>query len=60
MGSAFVALSLTIIAFSQVAGYVPVSFPIYRVYRHERPAYFWTLMACYVLIGTSGVYVLAA
>ena len=58
MGSLLVAMSLTMIGFSFHAGYVPVSFPTYRVYRHRR-VYFWTLIACYTLVCAMGCFILA-
>lgn len=58
MASALAALSLTMILFAQCAGYVPVSRPTYRVHRASRPAYFWTLIACYVLVFAMGIFVL--
>lgn len=57
-GSVLIALSLTILAFAQCNGYVPVSRPTYRVYRDERPAYFWNLIAAYALVGTIGIHIL--
>jgi hypothetical protein len=46
------------LAFSARAGYVPVSRPTHRVYRNQRPAYFWTLIACWALIGIIGLRIL--
>jgi hypothetical protein len=58
MGSALIALSLTMLAFSEVTGYLPVGRPTRRVYRDQRPIYFWTLICCYGLIGIIGMRIL--
>lgn len=58
MGAALIALSLTMLAFAQTSGFVPVRRPIYRVYRADRPSYFWTLIAGYAMIGAIGIRIL--
>ncbi len=50
MGVILIAFSLFMIASSHWKGYVPVSFPKYRVYRAQQPVYFWTLIAGYTLV----------
>jgi len=57
MGGVLFLFSTAMIVFSFRSGYVPVSRPIYRVHRDDRPAYFWTLISGYVFVGVAGLYI---
>ena len=59
LGSGLVALGATMLAFAQRRGYLPVSRPTHRVYRQQRPRYFWALIAGYALVGAIGIHILS-